>query len=107
MRRMPEAPRSAGSAGPAWGSMQRMLDQLLAAPGLTRGRFALLAVVSLASPGVVWGAPRKAPGGGRLVAAAGSRRARVGGVPRRAPAPAASPAAAPAPAAITADAEPV
>src|SRR4051794_2060620 len=100
MRHTPAAPRSAGSAGRAWESMQRTLDQLLAAPGLTRGRFALLAVVSLASTAtvVLAGAPKDSTAWD-LVAAAGSRPAPVVEVARRAPALAASPTADSAPAA--------
>src|SRR3954454_18852559 len=104
---MRAAPRSAGSAGRAWGSMQRALDQLLAAPGLTRGRFALLAVVSIASTATVLlaGAPNDSTPWD-LVAAAGSRPAPVVEVAGRAPAAAASPGTDPAPVAATTSTQP-
>src|SRR3954469_9834134 len=71
--------------------MRRALDQLLVAPALTRGRFALLTVVSLASTAtvVLAGAPSGSTPWDLLVAAR-SRPAPVVEVARRAPAPAAS-----------------
>jgi hypothetical protein len=87
--------------------MRRTLDELLAAPGLTRGRFALLTLVSLASTATVLlaGAPKDSTPWD-LVAAAGSRPAPVVEVARRVPAPAAPPEADPARAAVPTSTQP-
>jgi hypothetical protein len=77
--------------------MRRIADQLLAAPGLTRGRFIALAVLSLLATATVIAAaapPYRTPWA--LVAAARARQAPVVEVASR---PAPRPASAPAPAA--------